>query len=444
MGRGLLLKTASRAALALAVIAAAACAGRPAPGAPLPQGADPGAMMRRGLEIAGTYRVAAITERRFTHAEFWQAVEQPLASNVFRVEDVGRSIQGRSLRTVSYGNGPVRVLLWSQMHGDEATATMALADIFRFLAEATDDPLRERLRQQLTIVFLPMLNPDGAELFQRENALGVDVNRDARRLVTPEARALKGVHDRFQPRFGFNLHDQSARTRVGTNGEQAAMALLAPAYDAARGYNAVRSDARHVAATIVQMLASEIPGRVARYDDTFNPRAFGDLMQTWGTSTVLIESGALPGDPQKQRLRAINVAAILGALDAIATNRFAAAGATPYEALAFNSGGISDLLVVGAQVVLPGRSPMLADIAINYDDPVARTGARIREVGDLQAVQAIDTIDVAGLFLHQARQALVNRGTASWLTIGSSAALDVRRGPDPGSALVRQIGDSAR
>jgi hypothetical protein len=38
-------------------------------------------------------------------------------------------------------------------------------------------------------------------------------------------------------------------------------------------------------------------------------------MQQWGTSTVLIESGALPDDPQKQRLRALNVAAILGALD---------------------------------------------------------------------------------------------------------------------------------
>ncbi len=433
-----------RAALALAAIAAAACAGPPAPGAPTARGADADATMRRGLQIAAQYRAAAITERRFTHADFWRAVEQPLTSSVFRVDEVGRSIQDRPLRTVTFGSGPIRVLLWSQMHGDEATATMALADIFRFLAEATDDPLRERLREQLTIVFLPLLNPDGAELFQRENALGVDINRDARRLVTPEARALKRVHDRFQPRFGFNLHDQSARTRVGDNGEQAAIALLAPAYDAARGYNAVRSDARLVAATIAQLLASEIPGRVARYDDTFNPRAFGDLMQTWGTSTVLIESGALPDDPQKQRLRAINVAAILGALDAIATDRFGAAGAIPYESLPFNSGGSSDLLVVGAQIVLPGRGPMLADIAINFDDPVARTGARIREVGDLQAVQAIDTLDISGLFLHPARRALVNRGAASWLTIGSIAAFDVRRGPETGSALVRQIGDSAR
>lgn len=433
-----------RAPLALAVIALASCGGLPAPGTPISRGAGVDVMMRRGLEIATQYRVAAITERRFTHADFWRAVEQPLGSNVFRVDEVGRSIQDRPLRTVTFGSGPIRVLLWSQMHGDEATATMALADIFRFLTEATNDPLRERLRAQLTIVFLPLLNPDGAELFQRENALGIDINRDARRLVTPEARALKGVHDRVQPRFGFNLHDQGARTRVGDNGKQAAIALLAPAYDAARGYNAVRTDARLVAATIAQMLASEIPGRVARYDDTFNPRAFGDLMQTWGTSTVLIESGALPDDPQKQRLRAINVAAILGALDAIATGRFGDAGATAYESLPFNSGGATDLLIVGAHVILPGRAPMLADIAINYDDPVARTGARIREVGDLQAVQAIDTIDVTGLFLHPARQTLVNRGAASWLTIGSRAKLDVRRGPEPGSMLVRQIGDSAR
>ncbi len=433
-----------RGMLALTAIAAAACAGPPAPGAPTARSADADATMRRGLQIAAQYRAAVITERRFTHADFWRAVEQPLTSSVFRVDEVGRSIQDRPLRTVTFGSGPIRVLLWSQMHGDEATATMALADIFRFLAEATNDPLRERLREHLTIVFLPLLNPDGAELFQRENALGVDINRDARRLVTPEARALKGVHDRFQPRFGFNLHDQSARTRVGNNGEQAAIALLAPAYDAARGYNAVRSDARLVAATIAGLLASDIPGRIARYDDTFNPRAFGDLMQTWGTSTVLIESGALPDDPQKQRLRGVNVAAILGALDAIATGRIGAVGTTPYEALPFNSGGASDLLVVGAQIVLPGRGPMLADIAINFDDPVARTGARIREVGDLQAVQAIDTLDISGLFLHPARQVLVNRGGASWLTIGARVAFDVRRGPDPGSTLVRQISDSAQ
>jgi hypothetical protein len=59
-------------------------------------------------------------------------------------------------------------------------------------------------------------------------------------------------------------------------------------------------------------------------------------MQRWGTSTVLIESGALPGDPEKQRLRAVNVVAIVSALDAIATGRFRAADPRAYDALPGN------------------------------------------------------------------------------------------------------------
>ena len=152
---------------------------------------------------------------------------------------------------------------------------------------------------------LRIFNPDGAEVFQRENAVGIDVNRDARRLSTPEATTLKRVHDSFKPEFGFNLHDQNARTRVGSRGVQSAIALLAPAYDSLLSYNDVRTRARLVAAALATTFAHEITGRIAKYDDAFNPRAFGDLMQQWGTSTVLIESGALPDDPEKQRLRAI-------------------------------------------------------------------------------------------------------------------------------------------
>ncbi len=406
-------------------------------------GPSPAAAMSRGAVIADRYRTSAITSRRFNHAEYWRAITRVTATPVFRVAEIGQSIQGREIRSVTFGDGPVTVLLWSQMHGDESTASMALADIFRFLAEADSDPLRERLRRELTLVFVPMLNPDGAELFQRENALGVDINRDARRLATPEARALKALHERLQPQFGFNLHDQSARTRVGPRGLQAAIALLAPAYDDTRGYNDVRSRARLVAATIASMLQHDIPGRVAKYDDAFNPRAFGDLMQTWGTSTVLIESGALPDDPEKQRLRRLNVAAILGALDVIASRRWADASADTYESLPYNSGGANDLLIRGGHVVLPGTAPMLADLAINFDDPVAKVGGRLREVGDLQAVVALDTIDVTGLFLHPGDTALMTRGGALWLQVGATAAFDVRRGADAGSALVRQIGSGS-
>ena len=402
-----------------------------------------GSSLDAGLAIAREYRVAAISERRFTHADFWAAVAPALASEAFRTEVIGRSILGREIRAVTFGNGPVPVLLWSQMHGDEATATMAIADIFRFLAEAEKDPMRERLRRSLTIVFVPMLNPDGAELFQRENAAGVDVNRDGRRLATPEARALKGIRDRIEPQFAFNLHDQSARTRVGRTGEQAAIALLAPAFDAERSYNDVRRRARLVASEIATILAPELRGRLAKYDDTFNPRAFGDLMQTWGASTVLIESGALPDDPQKQRLRALHVPAILGALDAIATRRYEAADPEVYDSLPFNTGGASDLMIRGAQLVLPGKPPLRVDVAVNFEDAVARTQGRIREIGDLEGAAAIDTLDANGLFLHPRPEALERRKDAAWLRIGAPAALDLRRGAEPSSELVRAFGTEA-
>jgi hypothetical protein len=84
-------------------------------------------------------------------------------------------------------------------------------------------------------------------------------------------------------------------------------------------------------------------GCTAKYDDAFNPRAFGDLIQQWGTSTVLIESGALPGDPEKQVLRRVNVRLLLTALEAIATRCCERADTTVYDALPFNERVAADL-----------------------------------------------------------------------------------------------------
>lgn len=398
-----------------------------------------------GLRIAADYREPTITTRRFTHEQFWGAVLPVVTHAGFRVEQVGTSLHGRALRTVTIGTGRDTVLLWSQMHGDESTATMALADLFRWFAntraESRDDALRARILSGVTLVFLPMLNPDGAERFQRENAVGVDINRDARQLATPEGRALKAVRERLKPRFGFNLHDQNARTREGRDGVQAAIALLAPAHDASRAYNDVRARARLVAATLATSFLTELPGRVSKYDDGFNARAFGDLMQAWGTSTVLIESGALPGDPEKQRLRALHVAALLSVFDALASGAYATADPDVYESLLFNTSGASDLLVTGGQLVLPGLAPVRVDLAINYDEAVARTGGRVREVGDLAGVIAIDTIDARGLFLHPDPETLARGAAGAVLPIGAPALLLVRRGASPTSELVRTIGE---
>lgn len=393
------------------------------------------------LAIAESYRVDGLEDRRVKYDNLWRVMRPALESPALSVTPIGTSIQGRELRAVTFGSGPTRVLLWSQMHGDETTASMSLADIFHFLADTGTHAARTRIAQALTVTFVPMLNPDGAERFQRHNAVGVDVNRDARNLQTPEGRTLKRVRDSLNPDFGFNLHDQSARTRAGASGRQVAIALLAPAFDESRAYNDVRSRARLVAATMTEGLAGEIPGLLAKYDDSFNPRAFGDLMQQWGTSTVLIEAGAMANDPQKQRLRTLNAAAILTALDAIASGSYRSADPQSYEQLPRNAGGASDLLITGAQVVLPGKQPMKLDIAVNYDDAVARTGGTIREVGDLEGVIAIDTLSIPGLYLHPEGAALIGEGGRQWLAIGAPARFTVRRGPDSRSEVVRRIDD---
>ncbi|MEK7239628.1 MAG: M14 family zinc carboxypeptidase [Gemmatimonadota bacterium] len=410
--------------------------GRPAPSGPC--------CLEVGRRVAADNRVAAITARRFTHADYWAALDPLLRSKALRVTPVGTSTHGRALRAITFGTGPTTVFLWSQMHGDESTATMALADLLSWFGEAegAHDALRDQIGARLTVVMLPMLNPDGAELFQRENAVGVDVNRDVRRLATAEARTLKAVRDSIKPAFGFNLHDQNARTLGRPGGQRVGIALLAPAADAENGFGPTRAAARLVAARIRTVLEREIPGRVARYDDAFNARAFGDLFQSWGTSTVLIESGGLADDPDKQRLRTVNVIAILSALDAIATGDYKNEDPAVYTSLPVNDRSAVDVVVTGASLVIPGQPPVRVDISMNYEDPLRKGRARVREIGDLDDVVAFDTVAAPGLFIHPAESMLTEQRGFRWLRLGAAVQLSIRRGPEPGSALVREIGGS--
>src|SRR5436190_20113149 len=97
----------------------------------------------------------------------------------FFLERVGESLENRSINMLTVGTGPFRVMLWSQMHGDEPTATAALFDVFEYLQRHRADPSVQRLLSALTLYIVPMLNPDGAERFQRRNAQNLDLNRDA-------------------------------------------------------------------------------------------------------------------------------------------------------------------------------------------------------------------------------------------------------------------------
>jgi len=95
---------------------------------------------------------------------------------------------------------------------------------------------------------------------------------------------------------------------------------------------------------------------------------------------------------------------------------------------------------MGGQLVLPGKAPMPVDLAINYDDAVARQAGRVRDSGDLSDAIAIDTLNASGLFLHPARTALTTTPAGPMLRLGAVAEFELRRGSDASSELVRRIG----
>ncbi|MGH7443775.1 MAG: hypothetical protein ACREKM_02820, partial [Longimicrobiales bacterium] len=311
----------------------------------------------------------------------------------------------------------------------------ALADMVHYLAEPD---ARARLwADSLTILMIPMLNPDGAQRFRRHNAYGIDVNRDARRLATPEARTLKAIHDRFQPDFGFNLHDQNPRTRVGTDEQLAAISLLAPAAEEPGTDPAVALRAMHLAATLRDAAEPIVGGHVTRYDDSYNPRAFGDLVQQWGTSTVLIESGGWADDPEKQVLRRTNFVLLARAFDAIATGGYVNTPVARYNSLAENGRSVRDLIVRGGTIVIPGLTSYRADIAVDVQDGrIARNEASIVEIGDLGGVLARETFDATGSFIHMLPAALDTLDGRVAVQPGAPAAFVIRAGPEADARVV--------
>jgi hypothetical protein len=391
--------------LPIALLGVLGCGGARTYGPPSPPPTSPSELET----IHASARVAGLDDRRFDHRTYWSAL-QPYVGEAVSSRVAGESAEGREIRHLTFGSGPTTVLLWSQMHGNESTASMSLADIIRFFHESPDHPLARRIAEGTTVHMIPMLNPDGADRFQRRNAQGIDVNRDARRLQTPEGRLLKAVRDEVAPDFGFNLHDQGAAIRVGDSDRGVAIALLAPAFNEARDVDDKRRRAMQVATLLIEAMEPLVGDHIAKYDDTFNPRAFGDLMGAWGASTVLIESGAWADDPQKQHLRKTNFVGILTALDAIATGRYAEYDPEVYESLEYNGPRMTDLLILGGTIAVPGLPPLEADMLVNYDRPLLRDSAVVVDIGDMGTSEAQDTLDVSGLYLIPTGDALDERG----------------------------------
>ena len=84
-------------------------------------------------ETYENYKEPSLTNRRIKHNQIQPLIDRFRDNSKFEVQKVGESIQGRDLNLISIGEGETNIFLWSQMHGDEPTATQAIFDILNFL-----------------------------------------------------------------------------------------------------------------------------------------------------------------------------------------------------------------------------------------------------------------------------------------------------------------------
>ena len=330
-----------------------------------------------------------------------------------KVDQVGISNASREIYQVEWGKGPLKVFMWSQMHGDEPTATSALIDMFAFLQKNRDKDWVKKIAETMTIRGVPMLNPDGAELYQRRNLQGIDINRDAVDLKTPEARLLKQFRDDWNPAIGFNLHNQGALTTVGRAPSQASISLLVVYGDEAKTTSYGHERNQRIASGIVTALQKFIPGHIARYSDEWTATAFGDNFSAWGTPTILIETGALYGKDEMYLVK-MNFVAFMTALQSLATGSEKTQDPNIYIDLPENSSGVLvDFMFRRANIVTVTDTTVIsvADISAVTERRRASFAApvKIRGVGEFPNTRGLQEYDASGFYVVQ-RFGLVKPG----------------------------------
>ncbi len=328
------------------------------------------------------------SELRHAHLEQLLAQLQAISPETMSLKILGESYEGRLITCATLGKGPHRILAWSQMHGNEPTHTAALLDLIGFLQRDQQHDTARVILEGCTVSLVLMLNPDGAERYQRRNAQDLDINRDAMHLASPEGRILHELVESIRPHFALNLHNQNPRTAVGVQRPQpAAVSLLVPPIDAADNQTEATQRAKQLASVFLNAVKPHCPEMISRYDADFMPRCFGEWVQQQGVATLTVEAGGWTGIDATPLVR-LHFLGLIHLLEAIATNSYLHADSADYDALPRSSEHyLFDLLISGIRVVNNDWQDLfVADLGINQTDESPCSlgaGGKIEDMGDL-------------------------------------------------------------
>lgn len=271
-------------------------------------------------EIIKTYSEFKISSLlgRYLDQEDLLDVQKTL-SNKFTIKHEGYSEEGRIISSFRLGKGSRKILIWSQMHGNESTTTKSVFDLMNYFLVYPD--ISRGLLENCSFIIVPVLNPDGAVNYTRENSNGVDLNRDAYLKTQSESKLLQSIHAEFEPDVCFNMHDQRTIFSAGNTGNPATVSFLSPSFNEEREVNDTRSKSMGLISSANQLLQEFIPDQVGRYDDGFNINCIGDYFQKEGTPTILFEAGHFSNDYDREETRKYIFIALLKMIMDVANDK---------------------------------------------------------------------------------------------------------------------------
>lgn len=286
-----------------------------------------------------------------------------LSSLNFDLKTEGHSVLENPIYSVETGQGKNKILMWSQMHGNETTTTKAVFDLLNMFSQQTETSFVKEIFENCTIKILPVLNPDGAKAYTRENHVNIDLNRDAKNLSQPESGVLDKIFNEFQPDFCFNLHDQRTIYSAGKTRNPATLSFLAPSPDEAKTHTGSRKTAMKLISNLNGFLQQIIPGKIGRYDDGFNENCTGDKFQSKGIPTLLFEAGHFPGDYQREETRKLVFFSLIKTLADISQKTYLKSDYEEYFRIPENQKLFYDVVVRKLQ-----QNNITFDLGIQYSE----------------------------------------------------------------------------
>lgn len=313
----------------------------------------------------------------------------------FDVTVIGKSVLNEDIHFIKIGSGEKRILMWSQMHGNESTTTKAVFDLLNVLADSKNETVK-RLLDKCTIGIIPMLSPDGSRSYTRLNANGIDLNRDAQNLTQPESRVLRDCFESFKPDFCFNLHGQRTIFSAGSTNKSATVSFLSPAQDEICSITETRKKAMDVIVKMNAYLQKQIPGQVGVYDDAFNINCVGDSFQVLNVPTILFEAGHYPDDYNRDKVRRLIFHSLWIGVTEIAFNEIRGLYEQEYLKIPKNEKLFYDIIIRNAKLKR-GEVYQIRDIAVQYEEKLDKNRIifvpKIEKISDLSGFYGHKEID---------------------------------------------------